>query len=87
MAKYSNKVQVIRTDEGVRYYSSAIPVDTIYDDIPFQYVSRMGDRWDKLAAKYLGSAALWHVIAAANNLANGSIFIPIGTVVTIPQQT
>lgn len=86
MAKYLNKVQVIRNEEGTRYYSSTIPVDTIYDDIPFQYLSRMGDRWDKIASKYLGSPALWHAVAAANNSVNGSIFIPIGTLITIPQQ-
>ena len=45
----------------------------------------MGDRWDTLAYKYLGSATLWYVIANANNSLNGSIFIKPGNVIKIPE--
>ena len=85
MTRYQNTITVKRTDEGKRYYSSAIPVDPIEEDINYTYTSRMGDRWDTIAYKYLGNAALWYVIANANNGLNGSIFIKPGTVITIPQ--
>ena len=85
MSRYQRSIIVKRTDEGKRYYSSAIPVDPIEDQVEYTYKARMGDRWDTLAYKYLGSATLWYVIANANNGLNGSIFIKPGTVITIPQ--
>ena len=85
MSKYQRTIIVKRTDEGKRYYSSAIPVDPIQDQLEYIHEARMGDRWDTLAYKYLGSATLWYVIANANNGLNGSIFIKPGTLITIPQ--
>jgi hypothetical protein len=85
MSRYVNKIFVDRTQQGKRYYSSAIPTDPAVDDIEYIHSARMGDRWDTLAYKYLGSATLWYVIANANNALNGSIFIKPGTLVTIPQ--
>jgi len=85
MSKYQRNIIVKRTDEGKRHYSSAIPVDPIQDQLEYIHEARMGDRWDTLAYKYLGSATLWYVIANANNGLNGSIFIKPGTVITIPQ--
>lgn len=85
MARYSNNIFVDRTTEGKRYYSSAIPMDPLGDTLEYVHEARMGDRWDTLAYKYLGSATLWYVIANANNSLNGSIFIKPGTLITIPQ--
>ena len=85
MPRYQRTIIVKRTDEGKRYYSSAIPVDPIEDQVEYIHEARMGDRWDTLAYKYLGSATLWYVIANANNGLNGSIFIKPGTLITIPQ--
>lgn len=85
MARYQNDVFVNKTDDGKRYYSSAIPVDPLVDDLEYIHKSRIGDRWDTLAYKYLGSAKLWYVIANANGGLNGSIFIKPGTLITIPQ--
>jgi nucleoid-associated protein YgaU len=86
MARYKNQVSITINDIGKKLYTSAIPKDAIEESIEYTYIARMGDRWDTLAYKYLGSAALWYVIANANNALNGSIFIKPGTVVTIPEQ-
>ena len=85
MSRYLNNVSIKKTDEGKRYYSSAIPQDPTPELIEYVYEARMGDRWDTLAYKYFGSPALWYVIANANNAVNGSIFIKPGTLVIIPQ--
>jgi hypothetical protein len=85
MTRYLNDIFVNRTEQGKRYYSSAIPDNPTTDELEYVHEARMGDRWDTLAYKYLGSAALWYVIANANSGLNGSIFIKPGTFVTIPQ--
>lgn len=85
MAKYLNKIYIARLESGKPYYSTAIPSDPITETIQYTYKARMGDRWDTIAHKYLGSATLWYVVANANNGLNGSIFIKPGTIITIPE--
>ena len=85
MAKYSNNIKIEQTEDGERYYTSAIPMNTTKRNIEYTYTSRLGDRWDTIAYKYLGSATLWYEVANANNAVNGSIFIKPGTIITIPQ--
>ena len=85
MSRYQNQIAIQKTETGKSYYSSTIPSDPVEEQFQYQFEARMGDRWDTLAYKYLGSAALWYVIANANNSLNGSIFIRPGTIVTIPQ--
>lgn len=86
MPKYINTIFVNRDDNEKRYYTSAIPDAYVPKDTAFTYVSRVGDRWDTLAHKYLGSPKYWYVIARANGGVNGSIFIKPGTVITLPEQ-
>lgn len=72
-------------ESGKRFYSSAIPEDPSSNPIEYTYKARMGDRWDTIAYKYLGNAALWYKVANANGGLNGSIFIKPGTIITIPE--
>jgi nucleoid-associated protein YgaU len=85
MPRYQNKIATTRTDAGKPYYTSAVPIDPALEQFQYQHQARIGDRWDTLAYKYLGNAALWYVIANANNSLNGSIFIKPGTLIIIPQ--
>lgn len=85
MSRYQNQLSIEKMDAGKPYYSSAVPVDPVEEQFKYQLEARIGDRWDTLAYKYLGNAALWYVIANANNSLNGSIFIKPGTIITIPQ--
>jgi nucleoid-associated protein YgaU len=85
MPRYLNDVKINKTPIGKRIYTSAIPTDSIQNTIEYTYNTRIGDRWDTIAHKYLGSAALWYVIANANSGLNGSIFIKPGTTIIIPQ--
>lgn len=86
MARYQNQIKVEKTDTGKRYYTTAIPTDAVEESFPYEYTARVGDRWDTIAYKYLGNAALWYVVANANNALNGSIFIKPGTVIKIPEE-
>lgn len=87
MARYQDTVFVTTTDSGKRYYSSAIPVDPMpVGAVAYTYTTSIGDRWDTIAYKYLGSAALWYVVANANDGLNGSIFIKPGTTIVIPER-
>lgn len=85
MARYQNNISIRYTDSGKRFYSSAIPEDYISPQIVYTYTARMGDRWDTIAYKYLGNAALWYRVANANGGFNGSIFIKPGTIINIPE--
>ena len=86
MARYLIDPVIRKTDAGKRYYGTVIPVNPIETTIQYTHTARIGDRWDTLAYKYLGSAKLWYVIANANNSLNGSIFIKPGTTVIIPEE-
>lgn len=86
MSRYQNETFIRKTDTGKRYYSTVVPMNPIEETVEYTYTTRIGDRWDTIAYKYLGSAALWYVIANANNALNGSIFIKPGTVITIPNK-
>lgn len=85
MARYSNVVRIEKTEDGKQYYSSTIPSTQRINVVEYTYTAQIGDRWDTIAYKYLGSAALWYEVASANGAVNGSIFIKPGTIIRIPQ--
>lgn len=74
----------IDTTKKIPYYKSAIPTKVPTEDIPFYYVTQDGDRLDVLSYKFYNTTANWWVLAKANNLANGTMGIPIGTRLFIP---
>jgi N-acetylmuramoyl-L-alanine amidase CwlA len=86
MPKYINPILIDRDDNEKRHYTSAIPDAYDSSDTDFKYVARMGDRWDSIAYRFLGSPKYWYIIARANGGANGSIFIQPGQQIIIPQQ-
>ena len=49
-------------------------------------ISQDGDRLDLLAKEFYGDETLWYVIARANNLGKGSMYIPPGEIITIPYE-
>ena len=85
MAKYINTVFFETMDSGKRYFTTAIPAAYNPDQLQYVHTARMGDRWDTLAYKYLGSPTYWYVIARANGGVDGSMFIKPGTQVIIPE--
>ena len=47
--------------------------------------TRAGDRLDAIAHEFYEDVSLWWIIAAANHLGKGSLAIPPGTKLRIPQ--
>ena len=47
-------------------------------------VSQTGDRLDTLANEYYGSSSYWWIIATANNVHDGKLGLPDGTILRIP---
>ena len=79
-----NETQITTDNSGKRYYKSTIfPTIPLADDDIYIY-SRDGDRLDLLANSYYGDSTLWWIIAQANQIGKGSLFIIPGTRLRIP---
>ncbi len=78
---FSNEVQK-KTGKVCRetnYFNiPAIDVDDSY------VVTQYGDRLDLLAHQYYKNRDYWWVIAAANNLGKGTLYIQEGAIIRIP---
>jgi hypothetical protein len=83
MNRYQNS-PTIDTTKNIPYYNTVIPITIPQETIPFYYVSQEGDRWDSLSNIFYKTPNYWWVLAQANKLANGSITIPPGTKLFIP---
>lgn len=83
MQRYTTSLTV-DTTKKIPYYTTVIPTRISAEDVPFYYVVQDGDRLDILSYKFYKTADKWWVLAKANNLANGSMAVPIGTRLFIP---
>jgi phage tail protein X len=83
MERYTTSLK-IDTSKKIPYYTTVIPKRVPSEEIPFYYVTQDGDRLDTLSYKFYSTTANWWILAKANNLANGSMSIPMGTRLFIP---
>lgn len=83
MERYTTSLK-IDTSKRIPYYTTVIPNRVPSEEIPFYYVTQDGDRLDTLSYKFYNTNTNWWVLAKANNLANGSMSIPMGTRLFIP---
>lgn len=63
--------------------TNIIRVESSEDDIYIRITSPQ--RIDLLAYEFYGDVQQWHIIAAANLLGNGTLWIPSDTVIRIPK--
>jgi len=81
--RYKNN-NILYTQSNKRYlsttntYSIKPEIDDVY------VISKRGDRLDLLANQYYNDVTLWTLIARANHLSGGSIFIEPGIRLRIP---
>jgi hypothetical protein len=68
----------------IPYYKTTLVSKIPMENIPFHYVSRNGDRWDSLSYRFYGTSQRWWILAKANNMLDGSIAVPEGTTLFIP---
>jgi hypothetical protein len=83
MDRYITPLQV-DTTKDVPYYKTDIVTPIPSEDIPYYYVTQDGDRLDTISSLFYDTPNNWWVLAKANNLANGTIAIPAGTKLFIP---
>jgi hypothetical protein len=74
----------IDTTKTVPYYTPPILSDVPPEDVPFYYTAQDGDRLDTISNLFYKTPSNWWIIAKANNFADGSISVPVGTRLFIP---
>lgn len=84
MNRYITTPKQITAEDAPAYYAPSIPASIPNETVPFYYQSRQGDRLDTISNLFYKTPSNWWVIAKANNLADGTITIPEGTVLRIP---
>jgi hypothetical protein len=84
LPRYTTDLQIDTTQNGVRYYNTALTTPIAQDAFQFKVVTQDGDRFDSLAARYYKDASKWWIIAKANGYINGTIFVPGGVQLIIP---
>jgi phage tail protein X len=82
-SRYENN-PVKTTNDGRRVYRSKIYPNIPLRDDDVYVASETGDRLDTLAYQYYQDASLWWIIAAANGLGKGTLLVPGGVKLRIP---
>ena len=82
--KYVFPLSTLGDETSPSYYSTGIPAPIAKETMPFYYRARDGERLDSISYKFYKTANYWWLIAKVNNLANGTIAVPPGTVLRIP---
>tara|TARA_R110001632_G_scaffold121319_2_gene234014 strand:- start:977 stop:1279 length:303 start_codon:yes stop_codon:yes gene_type:complete len=84
MDRYQHNRPIIKKDnkriQGQTLYPPIIPKST-----DLYIVSRDGQRLDTLANEYYQDPRMWWVLAQANNITGGTLFVPPGTQLRIPK--
>lgn len=74
----------VDNSKKVPFYKTDIVTKIPSEDIPFYYMSQEGDRLDTISSIFYDTPDNWWIVAKANNLANGTVAIPAGTKLFIP---
>jgi hypothetical protein len=83
MNKYETNLTIDRS-KNIPYYQTVLLSDVPAETVPFYYTTRGEERLDNLANRFYKSSSKWWILAKANNLANGTISVPNGTKLFIP---
>jgi len=87
MKRYKS-TKIRRDNTGSRYRETTIYPSDIprHEDDLYIYI-KGGQRLDTLANTYYKDSSLWWIIALANNIGKGTIFVPPGVRLRIPSKT
>ena len=84
MDRYKYNTPKIKKDsrkiQGQTIYPPIMPKST-----DLYIVVRDGQRMDTLANEYYGDPSMWWIIAQANNVSKGTLFLRPGSQIRIPQ--
>jgi hypothetical protein len=85
MNRYAD-IPILKTQNGPRYYATVKYPEVPLSEQDIYVITNQGDRLDLLASQYYGDPTLYWVISIANdNLTQGTITIPEGSQIRIPQ--
>ena len=85
MNRYSD-IPILKTTSGIRYYATVKYPEVPLSEQDIYVITNQGDRLDLLASQYYGDPTLYWIISIANEiLTQGSLMIPEGTQIRIPQ--
>lgn len=84
MQRYEKYANVIKESNGKRRYSTMYYPDIERKTSDIYITTTNVDRLDLLAQRYYGDPRNWIIIAKANRLFNGSLRIPAGLRLRIP---
>ena len=80
-------IKIIRDEKGKRYYVNNFYPEISPTDQDLYLITTEGDRYDLLAAQYLGDKTLWWIIPSCNSLDCDSLFPPSNIQLRIPATT
>ena len=69
---------------GKRYYKTILYPDITPKEDDIYIFTRAGDRLDLLANRFYKDSSLWWVIAQANGIGNGKMYVEAGIQIRIP---
>ena len=84
MARYLNKT-IKTSSEKTRLQTTILPNIVGANDTYIETITP--ERLDALANQFYGDTSMWWVIAAANWIGKGTIRVPIGMILRIPNIT
>jgi hypothetical protein len=83
--RYSN-IDILKNNKGIRYYKNVLYPQIPLSENDIYVITGEGDRFDLLANQFYNDPTLWWIISIANSTLNqGSMYMPVGTQLRIPQ--
>ncbi len=84
MKRYKKELTV-DTTKNIPYFETPILTETPVEEVPFYYTTRGNQRLDNISNIFYKTPGNWWVLAKANNLADGTVSVPDGTILRIPK--
>lgn len=83
MKRYQTEL-IADTTKNIPYFQTILLNEIKEEVVPFYYTTRGTERLDNISNFFYKTPANWWVLAKANNLAQGTISVPDGTKLHIP---
>lgn len=84
--RYKNN-EILKTENGVRFYSTKLNISPSPDSTDIYVRTQDGDRLDLLAYRFYNDVSLWYIIANANNVGKGTLYLESGIQLRIPNKS
>lgn len=84
MPRYTYSETLTQKETKKRYLESVIYPKIPFSDEDFYVITQSTDRLDLLSNQYYGDTKYWWVIAVANNINDGTLYIEEGRQIRIP---